>query len=304
MTKRFYYGGQAVVEGVMMRGRTTQVTAVRRPRGDIATKEVALAPIYTGRARRIPIVRGVIVLIESLLLGISSIMYSANVSLEEEGKEDEKVSSWLLWLIVLVGVALAVGLFVIVPLVITQRLHINNSTFLFNLVEGLFRVAILIAYMGAMHLLPDLRRVFAYHGAEHKAVNAYESGATLDSVESIRGYSTAHMRCGTAFLFTVVLISVLVFMVVGLRNTGLMMLARIALVPVVAGLGYEVIYFGGRHSDNRLVRAMMAPGLWLQKLTTRQPDDSQLEVALTALQKVMEADAAAEPASARTAQQV
>jgi len=299
--QRFYYGGQAVVEGVMMRGRRTLVTAVRRPRGDIATNETRLAPLYSGRARRMPIVRGVIVLIESLVLGISSLMYSANVSLEEEGKEDEKVSSGLLWAIVLIGVALAAGLFIIVPLVLTRLLHIG-SPLLFNLVDGLIRVAILIAYLAAIGLAPDLRRVFAYHGAEHKAVNAYEAGAQLDSPESIRPYSTAHLRCGTSFLFAVVLISVLVFALVGIHATWLMVLARILLIPVIAGLGYEVIYFGGRHADNGLVRVLMTPGLWLQSLTTRQPDDSQLEVALTALRKVMEADEASE--AAPTVQQV
>ncbi len=304
MAQRVYYGGQAVVEGVMMRGRKTLVTAVRRPRGDIATSTVALSPLYTGRARRMPIVRGVIVLLESLLLGINSIMYSANVALEEENKEEEKAPGWMLWLIVLVGIALGVGLFVIVPLVVTKQLHLDNSTFLFNLVEGLLRAAILIAYMAAMHLLPDLRRVFAYHGAEHKAVNAYEAGASLDSPDSIRGYSTAHPRCGTAFLFTVVLLSVLVFMLVGIKSTALMLLARIALVPVIAGLGYELIYFGGRHADNRFVRILMTPGLWLQSLTTRQPDDAQMEVALTALRKVMEADEAPEATPAATVQQV
>ncbi len=284
-----------------MRGRKTLVTAVRRPRGDVVTSSTVLAPIYSGRARRTPIVRGVIVLIESLVLGINSLMYSANVSLEEEGKEDEKVSSGLLWGIVIVGVALAAGLFIVVPLVLTRLLHIGNP-FLFNLVDGLIRVAILIAYLSAMGLLPDLRRVFAYHGAEHKAVNAYEAGATLNGPDSIRRYSTAHLRCGTSFLFAVVLISIFVFALVGIHATWLMVLARILLIPVIAGLGYEVIYFGGRHADNRFVRILMTPGLWLQSLTTRQPDDAQMEVALTALKKVMEADEA--PEAAPTVQQV
>jgi len=300
---RFYYGGQAVVEGVMMRGRKTLVTAVRSPRGEVVSNTTRLASIYSGRARRTPIVRGVIVLIESLVLGINSLMYAANVSLEEEGKEDEKVSNGFLWLVVLLGVALAAGLFIVVPLVLTRLLHIGSPV-LFNLVDGVIRVAILIVYLAVMGLVPDLRRVFAYHGAEHKAVNAYEAGASLDSPESIRRYSTAHLRCGTSFLFAVVLISIFVFAVVGIHAAWLMVLARILLIPVIAGLGYEVIYFGGRHADNRFVRVLMTPGLWLQSLTTRQPDDAQLEVALTALKKVMEADEAPEPASTPTVQQV
>jgi hypothetical protein len=287
----------------MMRGRKTLVTAVRDPRGEVVSNTTRLAAIYSGRARRTPIVRGVIVLIESLVLGINSLMYAANVSLEEEGKEDEKVSNGFLRLVVLLGVALAAGLFIVVPLVLTRLLHIGSPV-LFNLVDGVIRVAILVAYLAVMGLVPDLRRVFAYHGAEHKAVNAYEAGASLDNPESIRRYSTAHLRCGTSFLFAVVLISIFVFALVGIHAAWLMVLARILLIPVIAGLGYEVIYFGGRHADNRFVRVLMTPGLWLQSLTTRQPDDAQLEVALTALKKVMEADEAPEPASTPTVQQV
>jgi hypothetical protein len=285
VAERFYYGGQAVVEGVMMRGRKTMVTAVRRPRGELAIDVQPLSTLYAGRLRRTPFVRGIIVLIESLVLGIKSLFYSANVSLEEEG---EKLSGGLVWIMMVVALGLAVALFFIVPLLLTKLLHISSSL-LFNLVDGLIRVAIFIAYLKLVTLMPDIKRVFAYHGAEHKAVNAYEAGVPLE-VEAIKNYSKAHMRCGTSFLFAVVIIAIIVFALFGLHSTWLMVLSRIILIPVIAALGYEVIYFGGRHASNRFVRIILAPGLWLQALTTREPDDSQLEVATAALKKVMELD--------------
>lgn len=287
VAERFYYGGQAVVEGVMMRGRKTMVTAVRRPLGELAIDVQPLSTLYSGRLRRMPFIRGIIVLIESLVLGIKSLFYSANVSLEEEG---EKIGGGMVWITMVVALGLAVALFFIVPLLLTRLLHISSSL-LFNLVDGMIRVAIFIAYLKLMALLPDIKRVFAFHGAEHKVVNAYEAGVPLEP-EAIKNYSKAHMRCGTSFVFAVVIISIIVFAMVGLHSTWLMVLSRILLVPVIAALGYEGIYFGGRHTSNRLVRIIMAPGLWLQALTTREPDDSQLEVAIVALKKVMEIDEA------------
>lgn len=295
MVKRFYYGGQAVVEGVMMRGQKTMVTAVRRPHGGLAIDTQPLSTIYTGWMRQTPFIRGIIVLIEAMVLGIKSLFYSANISLEEEGEE---VSGGLVWVIVAVSLVFAVVLFFIVPLFLTRLLLLNiKSSLVFNLVDGLIRVAIFIIYLKAMTLVPDVKRVFAYHGAEHKAVNAYEAGVPLE-VEAVKEYSTAHVRCGTSFLFVVLIISIVVFALVGLHSPWLMVLSRIVLIPVIAALGYEVIYFGGRHSNNGLVRVLLAPGLWLQALTTREPDDSQLEVALSALKGVMEADQLEEVAQA------
>jgi uncharacterized protein YqhQ len=285
VAERFYYGGQAVVEGVMMRGRKTMVTAVRQPRGELAIDVQPLSALYSGRLRRTPLIRGIIVLIESLVLGIKSLLYSANAALEEE---EEKLPGGLVWIMMLAALGLAVALFFIVPLLLTKLLHISSSL-LFNLVDGLIRVAIFIAYIKLMTLMPDIKRVFAYHGAEHKVVNAYEAGVPLEP-EVIKNYSKAHMRCGTSFLFAVVIISIIVFALFGLHSTWLMVLSRIILIPVIAALGYEVIYFGGRHASNRFVRIILAPGLWLQALTTREPDDSQLEVAAAALKKVMELD--------------
>ncbi|MDO8687102.1 MAG: DUF1385 domain-containing protein, partial [Dehalococcoidales bacterium] len=187
-----------------------------------------------------------------------------------------------------ISLAVSVLLFFLLPLFLTRLFNISSSL-LFNLVDGLIRVAVFLAYLRVMALVPDIRRVFAYHGAEHKAVNAYEAGVPLE-VEAVKTYSTAHTRCGTSFLFVVLSLSIIVFALVGLHSLWLMVLSRIVFIPVIAALGYEIIYFGARHSDNGLVRAVMAPGLWLQALTTREPDDSQLEVALEALKRVVAAD--------------
>ena len=287
MAKRFYYGGQAVIEGVMMRGQKAMVTAVRRPSGGLAIDVQPLATIYTSWMRRAPLIRGIIVLIEAMVLGIKTLLYSANVSLEEEEAE---ISGGLVWAMVAVSLVFAVALFFMAPLFLTKLLDpYLNSPLVFNLVDGFIRLIIFIAYLKLISLVPDIKRVFAYHGAEHKAVNAYEDGAPLE-VEAARKYSTAHVRCGTSFLFVVLIIAVIVFAFVGLPSLWLMVLSRILLIPVIAALSYEVIYFGANHAKNSLVRTVVAPGLWLQALTTREPDDSQLETALTALEKIIEVD--------------
>ncbi|MFC2056068.1 DUF1385 domain-containing protein [Chloroflexota bacterium] len=289
MVKKFYYGGQAAIEGVMIRGQKTIVTAVRRPSGGLAIDTQLLSSFYTGWMRKASLIRGIIALIEALALGIKSLLYSANVSLEEE---EEEVSGGLVWVIVAGALVFSVALFFIAPLFLTRLLNIS-SPIVFNLIDGFIRVTILIIYLKLMILVPDIKRVFAYHGAEHKVVNAYETGVPME-VEAVRGYSKTHVRCGTSFIFVVLIISLFVFALIGLHSAWLMVLSRIVLIPVIAALGYEFIYFGARHTNNGLVRAMLAPGLWLQSLTTREPDDSQLEVALAALKKVIEADQAEE----------
>ena len=285
MAKKFYYGGQALIEGVMMRGQKTVATAVRRPDGEMVVNTQPLANIYTGRLRQTPLVRGIVVLIETLVLGVRSLFYSANVSL---GEEEEEVSGKMVWLIMAFSLVLAVGLFFIAPLYLTKLLNINSSL-LFNITDGAIRVVIFIIYLKVMTLLPDIRRVFAYHGAEHKAINAYEAGVPLE-VEAVRKYGTVHRRCGTSFIFTVLVLSIIVFALVGLHAAWLMALSRIILIPVIAALGYEVLYFGARNVNNGLVRAVLAPGLWLQSMTTREPDDSMLEVAISALKEVVAVD--------------
>jgi uncharacterized protein YqhQ len=287
MAKRFYYGGQAVIEGVMMRGRKAMVTAVRRPNGELTLNTQPLGGIYSGWMRRTPLLRGIVVFIEVLVLGIKTLLYSANVSLEEEEAE---ISGWMVWIMLGVSLAISVALFFMAPLFLTKLLDpYITSSLVFALIEGFIRVAIFIAYLWLVGLMPDIKRVFSYHGAEHKTVNAYEAGVPLE-VEAVKKYSTAHVRCGTGFLFVVLIIAIIVFALVGRPVFWLMVLSRILLIPVIAALSYEVIYFGGRHAGNPLVRAVLTPGLWLQSLTTREPDDSQLEVAVAALEKVVELD--------------
>ena len=287
MMKRFNYGGQAVIEGVMRRGQRVVVTAVRRPGGGIALDTQPLPAILTSRARRVPLIRGILALIEAMVLGIKSLVYSAEVSTEEE---EEKLSGRAIGGIVAGSIAFAVAVFFIAPLFLTRTLDSYiESSFGFSLVEGFIRVAIFLAYLKILTLIPSLRRIFAYHGAEHKAVNAYETGAPLE-LEAVRKFSTAHTRCGTSFLFVVMIIAIVVFALIGRPSLWQMVLSRVALVPVIAGLGYEVTQFGARHTGNSFIRAFLAPGLWLQRMTTREPDDSQLEISISALRRVVEID--------------
>ena len=283
--KAHYYGGQAVIEGVMIRGPKTVATAVRRADGEIVVDTQPLPGLYTGRLRKLPLARGIIVLIETMVLAMKTLMYSANVSLEEEG---EKVGGAFVWVTMAIALVLGVAVFFLVPLFVTRLFTIDN-TVLFHLAEGFIRLAMFIAYLGLVSLMPDIRRVFAYHGAEHKTVNALDAGAPLE-VEVVSGYGTTHVRCGSSLLFVVLMIAILTFALIGQPSLWIMVLSRLALIPVIAALGYEVIYFGARHTRNPLMRAVLAPGLWLQALTTREPDERQIEVALLALNTVLAAD--------------
>jgi uncharacterized protein YqhQ len=288
MEKKFHYGGQAVIEGVMIRGRKAVVTAVRRPKGEIITDSRPLSSIYTGWIRKTPLLRGVIVIIEAMVLGISSLLYSANVSLEEE---EEEITGKAVWLMIAFAVLLAVVLFLIIPLFLTRLLNpYITSSLIFHLIEGGIRLVIFIAYLKLVGLLPDIRRIFTYHGAEHKAVNAYEHGVALE-IDAVKERGTAHVRCGTSFLFVVLVIAIVVFALVGRPALWLMVLSRIVLIPVIAALGYEFIYFGARHAGNPLVKAVLLPGLWLQGMTAKEPEDDQIEVALAAMKKTLEIDA-------------
>jgi uncharacterized protein YqhQ len=285
--KRFHYGGQAVIEGVMIRGQRYMVTAVRRPDGGIAVDTQPLPKMAQSRARRVPVVRGLIVLIETLMLGIRSLTYSANVSMEEE---NEKLSGGESGGIVAMAVAFAVGVFFIAPLFITRAVSTHiESVLLFNLVEGFIRLGFFVAYLKIIGLSASMKRVFAYHGAEHKTINAFEAGVALE-VGAVRDYSTAHRRCGTSFLFIVLVIAIFVFAFIGRPALWLMVLLRVVLIPVIAGLGYEAVQFSARHENSAFVRALVAPGLWLQSMTTAEPDDKQLEVAIASLSHVMQAD--------------
>ena len=289
MAKEFHYGGQAVIEGVMMRGQRNMAVAVRNTNGQVQISTKPISNSQTG-IRRIWFVRGVVVLIESLVLGIGALLESANVSLGEE--EQQRISGPLLWGTLAVSFAFAAGVFFVLPLLITHRLidpYLNNSTFLSNLLEGIIRVVIFIVYLGGVNLIPDIRTVFAYHGAEHKTINAYEHHEPLEP-EPVAKYSTAHVRCGTSFLFAVMIIAIVVFSLVPSSNIWVRVASRIVLLPVIAGVGYEFTRFSARYAENRIMRVLFLPGLALQKLTTRQPNNGQLEVAISALKGAIEAD--------------
>jgi len=293
MEKSFHYGGQAVIEGVMIRGKEGVAISVRQPNGELNTAKQPLASIYKGRLREMPLVRGIIVLVETLVLGTQSLLHSAQVAAAEEG--EEKIPAALLWGTVAVSLALGVALFFMIPLFATRYLidPYIDSALLSVVLEGLIRIGIFIAYLKLVSLIPDIKRVFAYHGAEHKVVNAYEAGVPLE-VGSVKNYSTAHARCGTAFIFIVLIIAIFVFALVGRPPLWIRILSRIALIPVIAAISYEIMKFGAGHINNKIVRILLAPGLMLQAITTREPDDSQLETAISALEEVIEIDQTAD----------
>jgi len=293
MARPFHYGGQAVIEGVMIRGKEGVAISVRQPNGELNIVRQPLASIYKGRLREMPLVRGIIALVETLVLGTQSLLHSAQVAAAEEG--GEKIPTALLWGTVAASLALGVALFFMVPLFATRYLidPYIGSALLSNVFEGLIRIGIFIAYLKLISLIPDIKRVFAYHGAEHKVVNAYEAGVPLE-VESVKNYSTAHARCGTAFLFIVLIVAIFVFALVGQPTLWIRILSRIALIPVIAVISYEIMKLGAAHINNKIVRVLLAPGLMLQAITTREPDDSQLEAAISALNEVIEIDGAAD----------
>jgi uncharacterized protein YqhQ len=289
MAKSFHYGGQAVIEGVMMRGKEGVAISVRQPNGELSIERQPLASIYKGRFREMPFIRGIIVLVETLVLGTQSLLHSAQVATAEEG--EGKIPTAVLWGTVAVSLAVGVALFFMVPLFATRYLidPYISSALLSNIFEGLIRIGIFIAYLGLISLIPDIKRVFAYHGAEHKVVNAYEAGVPLE-VESVKKYSTAHARCGTAFLFIVLIVAIFVFALVPQPTLWIRILSRVALIPVIAVISYEIMKFGAGHIDNPVVRILLAPGLLLQAITTREPDDSQMEAAIAALNEVIRLD--------------
>lgn len=290
--KPFYYGGQALIEGVMMRGKKYFSVAVRRPDGQIAIKSELLSTFYSHKVRDLPFIRGFLSIIEVLALGTRCLMYSANASQGEE----EAIPKQALWFSLAVGVLFAVGLFFVAPLFLINILDkYISSSLISNLSEGLIRLLIFLIYLWLINLIPEVRRVFAYHGAEHMAVNAHESGVPLE-VEPVRKYSTAHVRCGTSFLIIVMFVAILVFALLGRPPLWLRFLSRIVLIPLIAAVAYEAIRLGANHTKNIAVKLMLAPGLILQSLTTRIPDDSQLEVAISALKEVIKLDSGDVPA--------
>jgi uncharacterized protein YqhQ len=289
-------GGQAVLEGVMMRGPSNWAVAVRKPNGTIAQ---VCRPIESAMARhkllRLPVIRGVMALGESLAIGFRALSISAQYA-SQEGDEEEvqtELTRGALIFAFAVAIVFAVLLFKVTPALITDWLPIRG-TGPFVIVEGLIRVTIFVLYLTVISLLPDLRRVFQYHAAEHKAINAYEAGDELEP-ESVQRYSLIHPRCGTAFLLWVMVIAIFVFAFFGRPAWYWLIATRILLLPVIAGIAYELIRFAGKHTGNRIVMTVLAPGLWLQRLTTREPTLDQLEVSIRALKEVLALEGRAAP---------
>jgi uncharacterized protein YqhQ len=287
--KRFDYGGQAVLEGVMMRGESACAVAVRTPEGLIRIHREPLNPtIYRSKLLKLPVLRGLRMLWDSLGLGMKALLWSADVAVGDE-KESVRFSGPLAWGTVAISLAFGIGLFFLLPAFLTGLIdRAISSSLLSNLLEGLVRLVIIIGYMWLVGFMPDIRRVFGYHGAEHKTINAYEAGAELEPA-SVAQYSTAHTRCGTGFLLVVVVIFILLSTVFGSPPLLVRLLSRLVLIPVVAGIAYEWIKFSAHHyKTSAVIRILAAPGLALQKLTTRQPDYAMLEVAISALKAVLE----------------
>jgi len=284
------YGGQAVMEGVMMRGGRDWAVCVRNKDGVLIVHREPLAgAVYRSKVLKWPFLRGLVMLWDSLGLGMRALFWSADVALGEQ--TDMKFSGPLAWGTIAFSLAFAVGLFFLLPAFVAGLLdRAIPSAFWSNLAEGVFRLALFVAYLGAVGLMPDIRRVFAYHGAEHKAINAYEHGAPLDP-RAIARYSRAHTRCGTGFMLTVLVIFVILATIMGRPPLVLRLLSRIVLIPVVAGIAYEYMKLTARYYERSpLVRLLLAPGLALQRLTTREPDEKMLEVSIRALQEVLDSE--------------
>ena len=283
-------GGQAVLEGVMMRGPSNWALAVRKPDGEIAEVNRPIQSVMTRHwVFRLPIIRGIVALGESLAIGFRALAISANYAAQEEGDDGEvttELSRGSLIFAFAIAIGFALMLFKVTPALITNWLPIETTGW-FVIVEGIIRVSIFVAYLLVISFLPDLRRVSQYHAAEHKVINAYEAGEELVP-ERVQRFSLIHPRCGTAFLLWVMVIAIFVFAFFGRPHWYWLVASRILLLPLIAGLAYELIRFAGRHTGNRALMALLAPGLWLQRLTTRQPSLDQLEVSIRALKEVLQ----------------
>tara|TARA_B100001750_G_C15455249_1_gene571204 strand:+ start:564 stop:1466 length:903 start_codon:yes stop_codon:yes gene_type:complete len=281
------YGGQAVIEGVMIKGQNSVSVAVRRSDGSIAFLRNPIHPFFKGLSKKIPLIRGIVTLAESLIVGMKSLVFSANVSAEQENDEISK--SEMVGILSL-SLVMAIGLFLILPIVASQPFEgLMGSDIASNIAEGVIRLAIFILYILLIGNMAQIHRVFMYHGAEHMTVHAYEHGDPLEK-DFVRRYPTAHPRCGTAFLLTVMLVAIVVFTFIPRDPFWWLILSRIVLIPLIAAASYEAIRFSGFHSENRIVQILSMPNLGLQSLTTKQPTDDQIEVAIAAMNQVIEAD--------------
>jgi uncharacterized protein YqhQ len=294
-------GGQAVLEGVMMRGPRNWAVAVRKPDGEIAQVARSIDPLMARHwTLRLPVVRGVVALGESLAIGFRALSVSANYAAQEEEQGDEEpaeIGRWALAFAFLVAIGFALMIFKVGPALLADLLPISSGGW-FVIVEGVIRVTVFVLYLTVLSFIPSLRRVFQYHAAEHKAINAYEAGEEL-TPENAQRHSLIHPRCGTAFLLWVMVVSVFVYALLGRPPWYWLITSRIVLLPVIAGIAYELIRYAGKHADNRILMTLLAPGLWLQRLTTREPTLDQLEVSIKALKEVLDLEGREQPADRR-----
>ncbi len=296
-----YFGGQAVLEGVMIRGPEHMAVAVRHPKGQIVTHSERLGGIYTGRARRLPMVRGVVVLWETMALGMRALAFSSRIAMEEENEAGETAEfpEGIFWGSMLVAMLFMVGIFFAGPILLANLLEMTSaSRFVIVAVEGILRLALFVGYIWLIALVPDIRRVFQYHGAEHMTIHAYEAGRPL-TVAGVRPFPKEHTRCGTSFLLVVVVVALLTFFAFDLavdRGIFVRTASRIVFIPVVAGVSYEILRVGARFGDNRFIRAMFVPNLALQALTTKVPEDAQIEVAIASFEATLAAAGVSSPA--------
>ena len=282
-------GGQAVIEGVMMRGKKTCFMAVRKPDLTIAMVEKKVSAVSEKhKILKAPVVRGVVAFIDSMALGMKTIMESAEIAGMES--EDDKIPKYLFYLTAAVALVFSVGLFMLLPVWIGNMFNrvLNADTMLLGVIEGFVRILLFLAYIFLISRMKDIQRVFAYHGAEHKTINCFEAGGEL-AVENIKTYTRVHKRCGTSFLLIVMIVSMIVFLFLRTDVIWLRFVSRILLIPVIAGLSYEIIKWAGRN-DSAFVTAVSYPGTALQRLTTKEPDDGQIEVAVAALKAVLESE--------------
>lgn len=296
MARAVPYGGQAVIEGVMIRGRSNIAIAVRRPDNEIQLKTDPIQGLFTGTLKKVPLVRGFITLLEVMVIGTKALMYSAQVAIDEAEDEDGKKveagagTGFMLWATLALGLAFGIAVFFVGPVFLNEWLDDRiSSAAVLNVIEGAVRLGLFLGYILLIGRMKDIQRVFAYHGAEHMSIHAMEHEEEL-SVDNVRKYTTLHPRCGTAFLLLVVLIAILVFLALGHPPLWIRVVSRIALLPVIAGISYEVLRIHGRYAGNRLLKVLLGPGLLLQMLTTRRPDDDQIEVAIAALEGAIAAD--------------
>ena len=281
-------GGQAVIEGVMMKNKDRYAVAVRKPDHEIEIRKGKTDSIRDKyKFMNAPIIRGVVSFVESLVMGTRTLNYSASFYEEEENPKDEKKESLLMGLVMVIAIVAAIGIFVVVPFLISEALsNVIKPLPLRGLLEGIIRVTLFVIYVKLVSLMEDIKRVFMYHGAEHKCINCVENGLEL-TVENVKKQTTVHKRCGTSFMLIVMFVSILFFMFIALDNIWLRMVLRILLVPVIAGVAYEFIHFAGNH-DNKVIDILSKPGLWLQGLTTKEPDEEMIEVAIASVDAVFD----------------